>query len=117
MTDLREKIVDMLDEWRDEIIDDIVAHDWGRVTKTPADTSDIADRILALLPKMPELRWDGDYLRIGKIYVGVVEEEDDCDLCYGRFDDSRIISRVSEPEARAAVEAAARRALGWDDAA
>ena len=90
--------------------------DDGEVSNCPKCMirSQVADRILALLPTVPELRWDGDYLRIGRICVGVVEEEDDCDLCYGCFDDCRIISLVSEAEARAAVEAAVRKALGWE---
>lgn len=111
MTDLREKIVGCLRAWTEDTIEDIDAH--GEVCCAES-AEDLADRILALLPKMPELRWDGTKLRSGEV-------------CLGKVGYSRYVSEwglydmmgrslgwmATEPEARAAVEAAVRKALGW----
>ena len=108
MSDLREKISALLNDWGNELVltDD---------EREPATADDITDRILALLPKMPELQWDGTKLRSGEV-------------CLGKVGYSRYVSewglydmmgrslgwRATEPEARAAVEAAVRKALGWE---
>lgn len=117
-SDLREKISDMLDEWRSNIVEDTVAHDWGRVTKTHSSTYDIAGRILALLPKVPELRWDEHRnLMLGDIEEGIdvgdVAENADGTWRGGTSTHWVVWSAATEAEARAAVEVAVRKALGW----
>ncbi len=121
MTDLREKISDLLHEWRSDIIDETVAYDWGCHAKKPASTYDIADRILALLPKVPELRWnENDRLLLGNLCIG-------CTSSFGEGSHQGYVVNTDETEwseivaedeptdqaARAAVEAAVRKALGW----
>ena len=118
MTDLLERISDLLHEWRSDIIDETVAHDWGCHAKKPASTYDIADRILALLPKMPELQWDEyNNLMLGDIDDGLIAGEVAIDAggtwlggTSHEWIDQRFATRE---EARAAVEAAVRKALGW----
>lgn len=79
----------------------------------------VTDRILALLPKMPELRWDEHRtLMLGDIEegidVGEVAENADGTWRGGTSTHWVVWSAATEPEARAAVEAAVRKALGWE---
>lgn len=113
MTDLLEKISDLLHEWRSDIIDETVANDWWCHAKKPASTYDIADRIRALLPKVLELQWDVAKLKLGNMLVGWVYKAYNPNLYTGTLWDRVVIRDVSEAEARAAVEAAVRKALGW----
>ncbi len=126
MTDLREKIVGCLRAWTEDTIEDIDAH--GEVCCAES-AEDLSDRILALLPKMPEFRWkiyvgmDNHIIAkvrcyLGSVWVGYTTKyiggntwdawahsTDQLHWCAGEY--------TSEAEARAAVEAAVRKALGW----
>ena len=117
MTDLQDKIFDVLDEWLTGIIEEKVSRDLGCYAKKPDNTATIADRIITLLPKMPKLRWDVAKLKLGNMLVGWVYKAYNPNLYTGTLWDRVVIRDVSEAEARAAVEAAVRKALGWDDAA
>ena len=118
--DLREKIAEILEEWGEDKEDRGVASAYGRYVDL-SEPREIADRILSLLPKMPELRWDGRVLRIGAIAVGRVGKEDD-GRYYGNWlhdedgyftdDVNDDIFAPTESEARAAVEKAVREAMG-----
>ena len=79
------------------------------------DTFAAADRILALLPKVTELRWDGTKLRSGEVCLGKVVYSQYVSE-WGLYDmmGRSLGWRATEPEARAAVEAAVRKALGWE---
>ena len=71
-----------------------------------------ADRILALLPKMPELRWLCDQLFLGNLRVGQVEEDRNGQMRL--YAGEKIIGGAMPMDvARDAVEAAVRKALGW----
>ena len=62
MSDLREKIVGCLRAWTEDVVHDIEAYGEERYSQSEED---LADRILALLPKVPELRWDASMSRSG----------------------------------------------------
>lgn len=102
MTDLREKIVEIFCEWNED-----------------ETAESVADRILALLPKMPELRWDEyNNLMLGDIDDGLIAGEVAIDAggtwlggTSHEWIDQRFATRE---EARAAVEDAVRKALGWE---
>ena len=108
MTDLREKIVGCLRAWTEDIIEDIDAH--GEVCCAES-AEDLAERILALLPK---LRWDGDKLKLGDLLVGWVYGPHDHNLYGGTTWNRVVVTDVSGEEARDAVEAAVRKALGLE---
>lgn len=110
-SDLREQISSMLDEWRSDIVEYTVARDWG-CAKTPFGPYDIAESIIELLPKVPELQWHGDQLFLGGLRVGLVEDRNgQMLLCAGE----KTIGRAMPMHvARAAVEAAVRKVLGWE---
>ena len=98
-------------------------------TRWPANSSSFApcaerstkytDRILALLPKVPELRWDEyNNLMLGDIDDGLIAGEVAIDAggtwlggTSHEWIDQRFATRE---EARAAVEAAVRKALGCE---
>ena len=71
----------------------------------------IADRILALLPKVPELRWDGAQLFLGSLRVGFVTEDRNGQMLL-HAGEKMIGGAMPMDVARAAVEAAVRKALG-----
>jgi hypothetical protein len=83
------------------------------------DTFAAADRILALLPKVPELRWDEygtlmlgdpeDGIKSGEVMLNANGTWRGCTSSQWIVWDA-----ATEPEARAAVEAAVRKALGWE---
>ena len=79
----------------------------------------VTDRILALLPKVPELRWD-EYgtLMLGDPEDGIKSGEvmlNANGTWHGRTSSQWIVwDAATEQEARAAVEAAVRKALGWE---
>lgn len=121
MTDLRENIYELLTKWRMDIHNDTAA-DGSRNywANKPASTYDIADRILALLPKMPELRWDEyNNLMLGDIDDGLTAGEVAIDAggtWLGGTSHEWIDQRFTTREqARAAVETAVRKALGWEE--
>ena len=101
MTDLREKIVDELRFARS--LDDSRTDD------------EVADRIIALLPKLSELRWDDKtgYLRLGPFLLGRCYEKEG--LWFGVSWNAYYHGPFNiEQESRAAVERVAREALGWE---
>ena len=104
MSDLREKLFMILAEY-------------GRGYDRGTDaTFAAADRILALLPKVPELRWDmcGDVeaLKLGDVALGAVYRTEKLGEFIGYMNGRRTI-RAGEEMARAAVEDAVHKALGW----
>lgn len=116
--DLREKIIRELWIWRAAIRGE--AHELGTSQSPSADV--VADRILALLPKMPELRW-GDceddegfvypVLYLNDLPVGHIHGIHGQWIAWLDSDDENPVTNgVTEQEARAAVEAAVRKALG-----
>ena len=118
MSDLREKISTILYDWRDDVINDAAEVD--RWADTADATNVVADRILALLPKVPELRWD----EYGSLMLGDIEEginvgeiAPNADGTWRAGTSYKWInwSSPTQEEARAAVEAAVRKALGWGE--
>ena len=89
----------------DKIIDSLAVAGY-RITKTGDEPS---------LPKVPELRWDGTKLRSGEVCLGKVVYSQYVSE-WGLYDMMGLSLgwRATEPEARAAVEAAVRKALGWE---
>ncbi len=114
MTDLREKIVGCLRAWTEDTIEDIDAH--GEVCSADS-AEELADRILALLPKVPQLRWDMcsdvEVLKLGDVALGAVYRTEKLGEFIGYMNGSMTI-RAGEEMARAAVEAAVRKALGLE---
>lgn len=106
---LRDKIRDVLDDWRA----DLYLQDFS----DPAPQSiDIADRIMALLSDTMELKWEGDRLYYAGHKVGFIKCLDNyhgyapTDI---NFNLSLIVEDCSESEARAEVESAVRKVLGF----
>ena len=162
MSELRDDIVAVLESWSILIAgaqSDMRDHCTPRAVPAP---SVVADRILALLPKVPDagiswsgfnlsgdrrsidevkrlihvegraddlrrevialrtqaqkvpkLRWEGDRLCLGDLRVGYIAEDHNgqMTLCAG---DMAIGGAMPLEIARAAVEAAVRKALGWE---
>ena len=105
MGDLREKIVNIFCKWSEN-----------------ETAESVADSILAILPQMPELRWNDErnFLFLANLFVGYVGCVDSNYWCgyvasddYGEADNV-IDGAISQEEARAAVEKAVRKALGWE---
>ena len=116
--DLREKIAEILEDWQKEVDDKAVAYEHGHWAIEPDSPETIADRILALLPKMPELRWRGQSLELGVFELGdyaqsVAEDGWMAAIVRTNFTEAWLGTFNTESEARAAVEKAVRQALGW----
>lgn len=101
------------DELRENLIS-IVLEFADAVYENFDEAGAIADRILALLPPQPKLEWRGHNLFFGCLETTgwIAGHGDRCDA---RFDRRSVLPGdfVPEQEARAAVEDAVRKALGW----
>ena len=112
MSDLREKIVGCLRAWTEDVVHDIEAYGEERYSQSEED---LADHILALLPKVPELRWEGKYMMLGEFPLGSVRFHNYSERWYAYQLTTGSFSGFDKfDDARDAVEAAVRKALGWE---
>ncbi len=119
--DLREKIITILTDWEGDIVIGTRDIALGRRSHFKGkNAGHVSDRIISLLPKMPELRWtDEDDLFVGSLFVGYLVGSArgwyGVTVTSSHWSENTFVSShyTSKTEARAAVEAAVRKALGW----
>ncbi len=74
----------------------------------------ILEGIQPLMPKVPELRWDGPDLLLGNLLVGDAWSPGGVSYRGKAGEDVVAWNVATEQEARTAVERAVREALGWE---